>query len=538
MKKPRVSAPKKAVESQKNEDGSAITVTLRPIRGIAPTTYLPVVYSIAIVLVLVGVFLVPGLVNRGTRITFSTLPDGASVYVDGVRIGSSPIESFVSSGTRTITVKKPFFADHERVVEVGGRVAASLFFPSRRTIDARLHPSDTRAMLEEAVLEYSRWSGVAFATAQSQFPPVVSWAVRDFHTGYGSDGANAVPEAFFDAVLGHTVSVDTLRDALRAVFIDSSRGGAFTPASGLDVVSRLAEYYRDEDGFLEHIAAVAPASLVADDAPWYAEYLADRRTRIIASVLAAELEVEVGDRVAVAGQWFRPVAPAQFVFGFRDDAQSAETSIPVVRRTGSFLVAESPVTRGMYREFVAENPTWARENASALVADGLVTDEYLAWLGDGRSDALPVTHVSYAAAREYAAWFSDRTAGYTARLPREHEWEVAARVNESDLYPGAFREVVTDGPVAVGGFGAGAAGLFDMLGNVWEWTDDRYLPAVHALSSDALERAQQYPAAHRVVRGGSWANRSNGVSVTTRGLQPQDWATPFIGFRVVLERSM
>jgi len=64
---------------------------------------------------------------------------------------------------------------------------------------------------------------------------------------------------------------------------------------------------------------------------------------------------------------------------------------------------------------------------------------------------------------------------------------------------------------------------------VWEWTGTWYHPADYLVGGTAA-----YPGTQRVVRGGSWANDRRSIGVTTRGAQPPEWSTAFLGFRPVL----
>ena len=108
------------------------------------------------------------------------------------------------------------------------------------------------------------------------------------------------------------------------------------------------------------------------------------------------------------------------------------------------------------------------------------------WRNPGfpQTDQHPVTCVSWDHAQAYLSWLS-RTTGMTYRLPTEAEWERAAAGSRR----GCARELTGYfGTCPVGSYGSNAAGLSDMLGNLWEWTEDCWDPAC----------------GRRVMRGGWW----------------------------------
>jgi formylglycine-generating enzyme required for sulfatase activity len=127
-----------------------------------------------------------------------------------------------------------------------------------------------------------------------------------------------------------------------------------------------------------------------------------------------------------------------------------------------------------------------------------------------RPDA-PVVGVSWDDAAAYAAW-----AGL--RLPSEVEWEKAATLGAEESVPiterGWFRDNSGGHPQPVGRLRPDALGLYDVLGNVWEWTVDWY------------DEQRLY----RVVRGGSWKTIADGI-LGHRDFNPPVERMSCIGFR-------
>ena len=145
----------------------------------------------------------------------------------------------------------------------------------------------------------------------------------------------------------------------------------------------------------------------------------------------------------------------------------------------------------------------------------------------------PVVGVSWEEAQAYAAWLSGAL-GASVRLPSEAEWEWAARGAEGRLYPWGDEDRPEcrnaggkeDGPVAVGSYPCGASpfGLWDLAGNVREWTADAYAP---------YRDPHEPPASgsRLVIRGGSWSGYN--VTSTAREHAPAGEAADDLGFRVV-----
>jgi formylglycine-generating enzyme required for sulfatase activity len=124
-------------------------------------------------------------------------------------------------------------------------------------------------------------------------------------------------------------------------------------------------------------------------------------------------------------------------------------------------------------------------------------------------------------------------------IPTGGDWEGAARCGEDLLYAGSN----TIGAVGwydsnsgartrtVGGLAPNACGLYDMSGNVWEWTNDWYGAYGSAAVTDPIGPA----GAARVCRGGSWGATANGARVANRncGEVTPGYRDRFLGVRLV-----
>ena len=244
-------------------------------------------------------------------------------------------------------------------------------------------------------------------------------------------------------------------------------------------------------------------------------------------------------------------------------------------RIASFAIGETEVTRRQYAAFVADTHRAADGGCFTYgfssLTDDSVSDSQASWRNPGfeQTDDHPVMCISWQDASDYATWLTRKT-GQTYRLPSEAEWEYAARAGTTSTFfwgedeeractyanggdPSVLRRlpalrevmdrIVRDGDptaryvecndgnaftAAVGRYEPNAFGLYDMIGNAWEFVADCWSPSLPtselALSAPSCDRYR--------VRGGSWNDYPEELRSARRSAVQRDKRRNDDGFRV------
>lgn len=288
---------------------------------------------------------------------------------------------------------------------------------------------------------------------------------------------------------------------------------------------------------------------------------------------------------------------------FYDDEKPVRTAT-----VGDFWIDETSVTNAQFARFVAEtghvtlaelapdpsfyprmDPAMAQPGSAVFTPpDEEASTEQPTWwsfvfgarwnapLGPGSSleglDDHPVVHVSHSDAAAYAAWARKQ-------LPTEPEWEYAARggldgatyawgeefepagASMAKTWQGDFPHANRapaglERTAPVRSYPANGYGLYDMIGNVWEWTDDWYDPRRRNMAKEAKccggdwlrpatpegsidLRSGEPPVPRRTLKGGSHLcapNYCQRYRPAARWPQPIDTTSSHVGFRCIVRR--
>jgi len=291
---------------------------------------------------------------------------------------------------------------------------------------------------------------------------------------------------------------------------------------------------------------------------------------IVVLLLSAVLSIAVGpaageptSREAVAtvtnsiGQTFVLIPAGSFMMGspLSESERNDDETRHRVTITRSFYMQTTEVTQGQWRAVMGENPSHFQHCG----------------------DDCPVENVSWHDAQAFITKLNAKEGTVAYRLPTEAQWEYACRAGtETALYTGPMRMIGSNnapeldpiawyggnscveydgaydcsrwvdkqepcsrcGPHPVGLKEPNARGVYDMIGNVWEWCDDQcsYRSGIGVVTDtyrDGVVDPLCRDGADRVYRGGSWYSSAEICRSAYRLIYNPDCKGGYLGFRLV-----
>jgi formylglycine-generating enzyme required for sulfatase activity len=235
---------------------------------------------------------------------------------------------------------------------------------------------------------------------------------------------------------------------------------------------------------------------------------------------AAELNVPV-DTVKVGtvvsnqlGMEFAYVPSGSFVMGSDKGGADERPARRVTIRKG-FYMGRYEVTQAQWLTVMGENPA------------------------NFKGDDLPVEQVSWADAQNFIRKLNERGDAFVYRLPTEAEWEYACHAQMTGESMGTLDALAwyfnnSAGKThPVGEKQANALGLYDMLGNVWEWCEDVYHETYRGAPTDGSAWVTGGDQKYKVLRGGSWIDNAFYCRVNERIRATPDTRQRNSGLRIV-----
>jgi formylglycine-generating enzyme required for sulfatase activity len=484
-------------------------------------------------------------------VRLETLPAGADVYVDDQLAGQTPLTAEILQGEHNLRIKLAGYKDWRKAVRVTAGEAQQLSNIALEQADAVVQiitrPAGASVTVDG---EYKGTSPLEVALT-----PGKAATIRLFSQGYAQSvqtiNAKSGDSRTLNIELQQEIAeVRILAEPADAeVYIDGKPQGLADQTVALSTTPHTIEIRKA--GYLDYKTTITPRPGIAQQV--------SARLKSVEQAKRDAIRVEIS---SPAGQKLKLFEAAAITMGAsrREPGRRANETIRNVQFTRPFYLSLTEVTNAEYRQFDSAH------NSGEVQGHDL------------NGDKQPVVNISWEQAALYCNWLSEK-AGLTPfyqvtdnkvtgfnpaangyRLPTEAEWEWAARDqgnnlnlkfawgdalppapksgNYADVSAASILAIVqaeyTDGftvTAPVASFTPNQKGLYDIGGNVAEWTHDFYDINMVEEGSTALDPLGAASGEHHVIRGSSWGHGS----VTELRLSFRDYGKDKrndVGFRI------
>ncbi len=483
----------------KKKDEKPANVKLKSIFGIPPGLYLLVLYIFIALLIIFLTLFLPGIIQNGSKVSFSSTPNGAAVYCDDIYIGSGQFTAFIPKGKHTFRLEKPGFISETVLMDIRGRIALSWIFPRRESIMINLTLDSLENYLAWRAESLYSWSFITDYNSSYFYPELYTELAEDLASSSLSSGQITRVMEFYNHV-GALISSEKMLDDY--IYGDSILTAEYNKPFAMDSHIELLQSYFSGTGDPPNLPDSTGTDPVSS---------ANYDTSENINVLNIEYVKLSGDRIIVGKPDFSNT--------------SKLTEYPSIVDLNQFYIAAREISVKDYWLFVENNPNWSIDNKTNLLADGLVDDQYLLGVDLSNFNDMPIRNISWYAAKAFCEWqtayMSLESSDLYISLPTTSQWQYAASIF-AHTYSSTFvsAPVFTKLPV-------------NLMGNVWEFSDDIFIPTGSSLF-DNIDSELESSWIQRVVKGGSWANSASNISIYTIGSIEPYSCSEFIGFRTVL----
>jgi formylglycine-generating enzyme required for sulfatase activity len=443
-----------------------------------------------------------------------TIPEGATIYLDGIKLGESPIAAFYKPGNYPIKIVKEGYVNIEnQMLEVKTPQTSKSYTLEENVgyLTVNTNPMASVYFNNEKVTNYK---DAKLAPQLVKIKVVMPKAETLEQQIVLKRNDKQVIDMYPDVQTGSLQIAVTPFDATVEVTGDA---GERYNAKGMKVFEDIpVGTYTIKVSAASYTSATETVLIKAGETT-------NKSIKLLKPVTPPDVgntSVDGIDMVFVKGGTFTMGSPTNEV-----DRGSVETQHQVT--VSDFSIGKYEITQKQWTAIMGSNPS------------------------NFKGDNLPVEQVSWNDVQEFIQKLNQKT-GKKYRLPTEAEWEYACRAgtstpfntgnnlttsqaNYNGNYPynnnlkGEYREKT----MPVGSFAPNAWGLYDMHGNVWEWCSDWY--------GDFSSGSQSNPqgassGSSRVLRGGSYYDHAQTCRAALCNNGSPDFRFYGRGFRLVLSK--